>query len=80
MVNTPPGAQKRLESKHNIWLVTVRPDGRPHMAPLWFVWHADRLYVCTAPDSVKSRNLRRNPHVALALEDGSSPITLQAEV
>jgi PPOX class probable F420-dependent enzyme len=74
MVSTPANAQQRLETQHNIWLVSVRPDGRPHMAPLWFVWHADKLYVCTAPDSVKSRNIRRNPHVALALEDGASPV------
>lgn len=74
MVTPPAQAQKRLETKQIIWLVSVRPDGRPHMAPLWFVWRADKLYVCTAPDSVKSRNIRRNPHVAVALEDGSSPV------
>lgn len=74
MVPTPAGARSRLETEHIIWLASVRPDGRPHLVPLWFVWHADRLYVCVAPDSVKGRNVQHNPHVALALEDGSSAV------
>ena len=67
-------AQKRLASAHNIWFGSVRPDGRPHLVPIWFVLHADKLYVCTAPSSVKARNIRQNAHVVLALEDGSEPV------
>jgi len=74
MVNPPASAHKRLETKKIIWLASVRPDGRPHLVPLWFVWHAGKLYLCTAPGSIKSRNIRRNPHVALALEEGMNPV------
>jgi len=42
------------------YLVWQRPtDGRPHLVPIWFVLHADKLYVCTTPSSVKARNIHR---------------------
>jgi PPOX class probable F420-dependent enzyme len=63
-----------LETEKNIWIASVRPDGRPHLAPVWFVWQDGKLYVCTAPESVKARNIEQNPRVVLALEDGSSPV------
>ena len=69
----------RLESAQNVWIATVRPGGRPHLVPVWFVVDAGRWYVCTAPDSVKARNLQANPHVALALEDGSDPYVVEGE-
>lgn len=70
-MSLPPDARRRLETERNIWLASVRPDGRPHLAPVWFAWQAGKLYVCIEPESVKGRNLRRNPRLALSLEDGS---------
>ncbi|HEX9926279.1 MAG TPA: pyridoxamine 5'-phosphate oxidase family protein [Anaerolineae bacterium] len=67
-------AQARLESEANIWLTSVRPDGRPHLVPAWFAWHAGKLYACIQSTSVKTRNIEQNPHVALALEDGSNVV------
>ncbi|HLE28937.1 MAG TPA: pyridoxamine 5'-phosphate oxidase family protein, partial [Anaerolineales bacterium] len=61
----------RLDSAQNVWVATVRPDGRPHLVPVWFVMDGGRWYICTAPDSVKARNLQTNSRIALALEDGS---------
>lgn len=74
MKSSPANVQSRLELENNIWLASVRPDGRPHLVPVWFVWHAGKLYVCIEPDSAKGRNIRQNPRVVLALEDGSSPV------
>lgn len=67
----------RLETARNIWLATVRPDGRPHLVPIWFVRVAGRWYICTGPASVKARNLQANPRVALALEDGDQPYVVE---
>lgn len=63
---------ERLLTALNIWLATVRPDGRPHLVPIWFVMEAGRCYICTGSRSVKAQNLRANPRVALALEDGTN--------
>lgn len=70
----PEQASVRLHSEPNIWLASVRADGRPHLVPIWFVLHDARLYLCTTPHSVKTRNIAAHPQVALALEGGSSPV------
>jgi hypothetical protein len=61
---------EKLETAQNIWIASVRPDGRPHLTPVWFAWTGGKLYVSIDPDSVKSKNIAHTPHVALALEDG----------
>ena len=70
-------APGRLDKARNVWVATVRPDGRPHLVPIWFVVDDGRWYICTAPGSVKARNLMANPQVALALEDGDEPYRVE---
>ncbi len=70
-------AEKRLKSENNIWVATVRSEGRPHLTPVWFAWHGGRVYISIDPKSVKARNLATNGQVALALEDGSSPVIFE---
>jgi predicted pyridoxine 5'-phosphate oxidase superfamily flavin-nucleotide-binding protein len=73
-----PAARREAEAR-NVWLATVRTDGRPHLVPVWFVVDDGRWYICTAPSSVKARNLGANPHLALALEDGDAPYILEGQ-
>jgi PPOX class probable F420-dependent enzyme len=49
---------------------TVGPRGLPHMVPLWFVGDAAELRGWTYAKSQKARNLERDPHATLGLEDG----------
>lgn len=72
-----PQVERRLQTEQNLWLATVRPTGTPHLVPIWFVWVAGKIYLCTGADSVKVRNLRQNPQVSIALEDGSKPIVIE---
>lgn len=74
-----PEAQEKLISARNVWFGSVRPDGRPHLAPVWFVWHAGRVYICTSPSSVKARNIQHDARVVLALEDGDSPVICEGK-
>ena len=64
----------RLRNDRNIWLATTRPNGTPHLIPIWFVWVDERFYICTGGDSVKARNLRANSQASVALEDGNRPL------
>jgi PPOX class probable F420-dependent enzyme len=77
MSESPGLAASRLDKARNVWVATVRPDGRPHLVPIWFVVDAGRWYICTAPGSVKARNLEANPQAALALEDGDQPYVVE---
>jgi F420H(2)-dependent biliverdin reductase len=70
----------RLTEEKNIWLCTVREDGRPHLTPIWFVFHADRFWIGTGADGVKTRNVRRNPKVSLSLENGNDPVVAEGTV
>lgn len=70
---TPPD-DERLLSDRNCWLASVRPNGKPHLIPIWFVWHTEKFYICTQGESVKLKNMRNNPRVSVSLEDGNKPI------
>jgi PPOX class probable F420-dependent enzyme len=50
-------------------LATVDADGRPHVVPISPVLDGEVLLFATDEESVKVRNLRRNPHVALVFDD-----------
>ena len=65
---------ERLASERNIWLATQRPSGRPHLAPIWFVFVDECVWVCTGSSTVKARNVAENPQVSFALEDGDAPV------
>jgi PPOX class probable F420-dependent enzyme len=49
-------------------LATVRKDGRPHVAPIWFVIDGDDLLFMTNESTVKGRTLRRDPRAALTVD------------
>ncbi len=42
-------------------LSTVRSDGRPHAAPIWYDLDGTALVFTTGAGTVKGRNLRRAP-------------------
>lgn len=58
---------ERLRREPIMWLSTVRPDGMPHLVPVWFLWDGHTILLFSQPNQ-KVRNLRHNPHVVLALE------------
>lgn len=78
-VEPPATARSRLDKEPNIWLATTRPDGRPHLVPIWFVWKRGRFYLCVEASSIKARNIRSQKHVSLSLEDGSKPVICEGE-
>ena len=54
-------------------LATVRADGSPHVAPIWFVLDGDDLIFTTGRDTVKGRNLTRDPRVSISIDDQTPP-------
>lgn len=49
---------------------TIGPHGRPHLVPLWYVPDGVELRGWTFGASQKARNLERDPHATLQVEDG----------
>lgn len=54
-------------------LATVRVDGRPHVVPIWFTLRDDDLVFNTHMASVKAKNMRREPRVAITVDDQAPP-------
>ena len=55
-------------------LATTRADGRPHLAPIWFVLDDDDTVVfTTGADTVKGKTLRRDPRAAMVVDDENPP-------
>jgi PPOX class probable F420-dependent enzyme len=49
-------------------IATVRPDGRPHVVPVWYWWDGTSIYIDTPPSFVKAKNLMHNPNCAIAVD------------
>ena len=63
----------------NLWVATVKPNGQPHLTPVWFVLNDDKLYICIKSTSVKAKNLQANSNVATSLENGTSPVICEGQ-
>src|ERR1700733_1286341 len=65
-------------------LATVRADGRPHAAPIWYAVDDDGVILFnTGETTVKGRNLRREGRAVLSVDDDRAPfsfVTLEGPV
>ncbi|HYO50602.1 MAG TPA: pyridoxamine 5'-phosphate oxidase family protein [Chloroflexia bacterium] len=71
---------ERLEKARNYWVSTTRPDGRPHVMPVWAVWLDGTLYFDGHPQTRWARNIAQNPNVAIHLESGDEVVILEGVV
>ena len=61
----------------------VAADGRPLVAPVWFVVDGRELVFNTGKDTAKGRALRRDPRVVVCVDDERPPfsfVQVQGEV
>ena len=59
---------ERFQKSHNYWVMTVRPDGRPHAMPVWGIWLDGRYFFSTARTSRKASNLAENANCVVCTE------------
>jgi pyridoxine/pyridoxamine 5'-phosphate oxidase len=71
-----PEAERRLALSHDYWCATVRPDGRPHVMPVWGVWLDGGVWFSSGMRSRKARNLARDPHCTLTTDDARNPVVV----
>ena len=58
-----------LGERRTCRFATTGPDG-PHVAPVWFVWDGQALWVYSLTRSRRWANLARDPRVAVVVDDG----------
>jgi len=74
-----PGTGRRFRDERNVWLATVRANGRPHLVPVWFVFVDDSFWIGTGRRSVKASNVAAQPSVSVCLEDGNAPVVAEGK-
>jgi pyridoxamine 5'-phosphate oxidase-like protein len=55
-------------------LAAILPGGAPHAVPVRTGTHGDHVAIITGPGYRKTRNMQRDPRVALSLAPGDNPL------
>ena len=70
-------ATERLTRAHTYFVATTRPDGRPHVMPVWGVWLEGVFYFSSGRNSRKARNLSANPSCVISIEESGESVILE---
>ena len=62
--------RKLLEGAKSYWLVTIDPDGKPHLVAMWYAVLDGEIWFETKAKSQKAVNLRRDPRITCLVEAG----------
>jgi len=62
-----------LDSRCIGHLATLQPDGSPKVEPVWLGREGDRVWIATDERTLKGRNMRRDPRVALSIVSPDDP-------
>jgi PPOX class probable F420-dependent enzyme len=68
-----PDIRRLLDRPNFAHLATLMPDGSPQSTPVWVGREGDRILVCTGESSLKAKNTRRDPRIALSVVDLGDP-------
>ena len=69
--------ERALVEARTYWIATTRPDGRPHVAPVWGAWLDDSFVFETSSESVKARNIGSNPDVVVHLDHTEAAVIVE---
>ncbi|MEN6571816.1 MAG: PPOX class F420-dependent oxidoreductase [Anaerolineaceae bacterium] len=72
-VEIPPEFLDLFQKKAFGHLATLMPDGTPQISPVWVDYDGRFLLVNSVKGRQKDRNIRRDGHVALEIQDPDNP-------
>ena len=68
-----PASQALLQSQIPARLAYVWTDGTPRVVPIWYHWNGHEFVLGTPDKAPKLKALRKNPKVALTVDDNTFP-------
>ena len=68
-----PEVKQLIDRANFAHLATLMPDGSPQSVPVWIGREGERIIVCTGEASLKAKNTRRDPRVAISVVDFKNP-------
>jgi PPOX class probable F420-dependent enzyme len=72
-ISLSPEAKKLIDRPNFAHLATLMPDGSPQSTPVWVGREGEHLVLCTSDGSLKAKNTRRDPRLALSIVDFENP-------
>ena len=69
----PAKFQDLFQKKAFCQLATINRDGTPQVTPVWCEYDGTNVIFNSAKGRIKDKNVRRNPHVALSIQDPDNP-------
>ena len=70
-------AEKSLAGSREYWIITVRPDSRPHAMIIWGLWFDGAFWFGTGAKTQKSRNLAKNPNCIVGTQNAAEAVILE---
>jgi PPOX class probable F420-dependent enzyme len=68
-----PIAKELLQSTIPARLAYIGTDGAPRVVPIWFHWDGREMVMASPPKAPKVKALRKNPKVAVTIDDNNFP-------
>jgi PPOX class probable F420-dependent enzyme len=68
-----PDTKKLIDRPNFAHLATLMPDGSPLSTPVWIGREGGHIVICTGENSLKGKNTRHDPRVALSIIDLDDP-------
>ena len=72
-------AQTMLVEAPVYWIASVRPDGRPHVTPIWAVWVDGAFWMEGGRRTRRFRNLTANPAAVVTIERDDDALILEGD-
>ena len=72
-------AEERLRDAPVYWVATVRPNGRPHVTPIWGVWVDGAFWMEGGPRTRRFQNLANNAAAVVTVERGNDAVILEGD-
>ena len=66
-----------MQPRAPAWVATIRPDGRPHVMPVWGIWLEDAVWFSSSRGSRKARNLDANPNCTITTDNAYEPVIVE---
>jgi hypothetical protein len=69
-------AEERLTAAHNYWVAVSKPDGAPHMTPVWGVW-SDGAFWFSTGGAMKTRALAADARCVISTERADEAVIVE---
>jgi PPOX class probable F420-dependent enzyme len=73
MATIPDNFTDLFQKKTYAQLATIMRDGTPQVTPVWWEFDGTHVLINSAKGRTKDLNMRRNPNVALSIQDPENP-------